>query len=623
MSTTVTFQATQDTYTNQAKEGTTYGNILKLAVRANASNVQRTYIGFSLKALPANAIIKEAKLRLHVRGSGWTGNNTITVTRIITGWAEKTLNWRLVANQNKADITTTNQATLAIDDAPAASEHDVIVTDMVTNAAAGQAFHGFRITVNTNGEKLFHSSEQSTVQYRPQLIISYTLPPDAPSNLRPRGGHAVASASPKLAWDSQELAFSWVQVSTSDVDFVADLVYDSDWEANTEPFWDLALASTPDFPGVSAGQTRYWRVKIKTEDGDASPYSDIQEFERRTYGDLTITEPAADNDPVQSTTPLIETTFTGQTQTRRAWQLYRYSPALGDIGYERVLTQAAENTDETDFEIPKGGISDPDATYKLIVDVYDQYDRSTAVGESSFVEEIRYFTYGPTDPVDPVEDLDVTQPTRRGPVVSVTWTRATAPDTFDIYIDSDLAVQGLDAEDAFVGGTSYQWDLYGSAPRVEHNYQVVATEDLVDSTDNPVFVYEPSVQGIWLLAPDDELQLPIWGDDGASVVLGENSTTFELLNRPSPVRLTDSIRGWEGSVSGALITLDDITGTEAYRTLMRMKKLPPGTNFRLCLGPKNFPILLQEVSIAPQPDSDDHWECSISFAQCGEFDILE
>lgn len=614
MSHTITLRATHDSYTDEGTPNRNFGGQVKIGVNGSgAGQLQRTYITFSLKALPKNAIVKEALLHTYLRGSTWAGANVLTARRITTAWSESKIKF-----SDAPTTTATNDATATVTAGSAGDEVEWDVTDMVADAVSGSAFHGIRITKDTSGDDFFHSSEQSNHNLRPKLVVTYAIPPAAPSNLRPRGDHSVNASKPKLAWDSDDVSAVWVQVD--DDSAFGSLYYDSGWQAATEPFWDLALASAPSFTALTDNTGPwYWRVKVKSTDGDASNYSDSATFERNSYGTFSIDSPAVDGDAVDESTPTIITSLTGRTQTQIAWTVYRKGTT--DTTFLQVQNQEPIATDDGTFELLQGAVTDPDADYRIVVKSWDTFDRETAVGEAAFTDDIRDFIYDPSAGTTVVAALAASQPTLNAPVVRVSWTRAAAPDSFDILVDSKVVTQHVDPGDVFVSGTSYHYDIYTSSPRSNHTYSVIATENHVDSISNPTVDFSSSVAGIWFIAPDDGILLPLWGKESVSASIGETGTTYELLNRPTPVRIVDAIRGLEGTVAGILDSVGDITVQESYDALISLKSLAVGANIRLCFGPKNIPVILGEVSVAPTPDPEERWEVSANFWQSGEFDV--
>jgi len=621
VATRTTLRATGDAYTDEDYINRNFGDRLLLTLNNNANHTRKTYIGFSLKSLPRAAIVHEALLKLVLRGD-WDGNNTITIRRINERWSEQDITFN-----NAPGVSDLNDVNFDINDGSGGDEELVDITAMVNNALNGKEWHGVRIAVDNAGDKFFHASESPDWSRRPKLVVEYSTIPDPPSSLAPRGGDAVDSSQPKLSWHTGSQSESQVQVN--DIEDMSSPDYDSGWVENTDPEWDLALATSPTFDAIPDNDTRFWRVRIKDEDGNISGWSLTQTFERHTYGTLTITSPPADYDSVDESSPTIIFTFTGRTQTRMGWKAESREteidpPRPGRLVWEEVSSnrfdQGAPTTD-TSFEVR--GIKEPALEHRVTVRVWDQFDRGTAVGESPFVQATRRFLYDPTPGVDPVTSFVATQQTGASPLVDLVWERAAAPDSFDILNNGKIVGRNLDPADVFVSGTSYAATVWSSEPNSANTYKVVATENGVDSTSNPVESIDPlTVHGIWLLAPDDDTAVAIYGQELADMELGETGATFEVLGRPTPIRIIDSVRGREGSVSGVLAKVDGASADTSYRRLMRIKELEPSAYLRLALGTRNFPIVLGRLNaIEPQPTTEEIYEVSFDFAQVGEFEV--
>jgi hypothetical protein len=616
VSTRAVLRATQDSYTNVSVPNRNYGQSVALRVRDNSGAEQRTFVGFSLKVLPSDAVVFEATLRLHLRGT-WSGSSTITARRVTQKWSEKRL-----TNANAPNTTATNAATAVVASGSGGDVLDIDVTDLVGDAVGGANWHGIRLTSSTSGSNAFNSSEVSKHDYRPRLIIIYGVQPDAPSQLNPRGGNAVNASKPKLSWTiTGEQSASQVQVHTTDDFTTPD--YDSDWVVNTEPMWDLDAATSPTFSAITDGDERYWRVRFKDEDGIASDWSLTARFERQTYGAFSVVSPATDGDPVLETTPTIITDLTGRTQTRIGWRVFKLSPGTTEyVQTQSVNFSNGAVTSDPSFELEAGAIDDLLAIYIVYARAWDEFDRGTAVGETSFIQTQRAFVYSPTSGVTGVADLAADPLLPHCPAIELTWTRAAAPDSYDIYVDGLVIEQNIDPADVFVTGTSYSYTVWTAAPSREHTYTVVPKENGEDSDTPGEITLTNRPIGIWLMAPEDEILVALYQREEAQMSIGEEATTFNPSNRRDPVRIQDSVRGLEGTVSGMLIeALGGPTAQEWRDALLRIKGLSPDTPVRLALGRQNFPITVGSIEVSPDPDEEEHYAVSVGFWQSGEFEV--
>src|SRR3954467_2169150 len=148
MSTTITLRGTHDAYTDEGTPNRNFGNEVKLGVNGSGGGqVQRTYVGCSLKAIPDTAIIKSALLHLYLRGSTWTGANVLTAHRITQKWNESKIKF-----SDAPTTTASNSATATVTDGAAGDAVEWDVTDMVADAVSGASWHGIRISKDTAGD---------------------------------------------------------------------------------------------------------------------------------------------------------------------------------------------------------------------------------------------------------------------------------------------------------------------------------------------------------------------------------------------------------------------------------------------------------------------------------------
>jgi hypothetical protein len=157
---------------------------------------------------------------------------------------------------------------------------------------------------------------------------------------------------------------------------------------------------------------------------------------------------------------------------------------------------------------------------------------------------------------------------------------------------------------------------YGAGPRVSHTFEVEAVTlsggVYQHSSGNSTASQTISTDGVWLVDPVDGLAVRMVGSDTPDMGIGEAATTFELPGARAPVRITDAVRGYEGSWSGMLKGKTDRT------TFLTLKgRLRP---LRLIISDVNVPIFLEEVAAPPTAISADRlYECSFAFRQVDEF----
>lgn len=227
-----------DGFVKENAASSNFGDTPRLWVNGGGSSDQRFAYLYHAKPFPFGARILSAKLRVYLNGS-WSGTNDLTLKRITSSWAEGKLTWN-----NKPTVTATNNATATVTSGTDGQMVEFTITNMMTDVSSGSAFFGWRIELAQHADRAFNSSDAGTATLRPELEITWTLAPDAPSDLFPASGDIVSSALPILSWimnfpGGGSITSSQVQVSTS-TDFSSP-EYDSGKRANDGPIWDIGL----------------------------------------------------------------------------------------------------------------------------------------------------------------------------------------------------------------------------------------------------------------------------------------------------------------------------------------------------------------------------------------------
>jgi hypothetical protein len=173
--------ATQDARTQAPSEdGSFDGTILWTNTQAHQS-----FVAFDLTALPVDAIIERAELRLYFNGH-YAGSNSVDVGQVEGAWDETTLTWN-----NQPSIAWTGPSAEVND---AAGDIGWDVTEMARSWHAGQAEnYGFGLRSLTPGGKQFWSREALN-GLPPRLVITYSLPAVPPGPV-PDSGDAPDSTN--------------------------------------------------------------------------------------------------------------------------------------------------------------------------------------------------------------------------------------------------------------------------------------------------------------------------------------------------------------------------------------------------------------------------------------------
>ena len=149
----------------------------------------RSMVEFDLSALPANAIIIDAKLSLYAYNQAEThsqqsGSNTCWIERITSNWDEGGVKW-----SNQPSSTTTNRVEIA-GTSDGSKDYEINVTNLVQDMADDPA-NSFGFLLKLQNEvryrmMTFCTSDHADPTKHPKLSITYQIN-TAQLNLRPDG----------------------------------------------------------------------------------------------------------------------------------------------------------------------------------------------------------------------------------------------------------------------------------------------------------------------------------------------------------------------------------------------------------------------------------------------------
>jgi hypothetical protein len=250
---------------------------------------------------------------------------------------------------------------------------------------------------------------------------------------------------------------------------------------------------------------------------------------------------------------------------------------------------------------PPPGVLIDTQSYRLTVRAYDALDRERTPGDAPWAEATRDFTVNESATVAAVTTLAATA-VAPYPWAQLTWNRATAPDSFNVVRDGEVVAEGLIAADLLVSGTQYRYEDRTAAANRSHVWSVQAVVNRVVSATNPTVTYTIPSYGVWLMDNERAIQVfiaPAPGSrDAGSWGMGEDGTTFTPLGATRPVRVTASLRGWEGTISGVLLNMH---GTDALTWQARLLRLRnrPGQELLLHAGSEAFRVVIANVVTGP------------------------
>lgn len=602
-----------DAWTAEGAPAHNYGEAAQLWLNGGTGgNDKRAYIYFK-PPFPPGATVFSAKLRVWAKGA-WAGTQTLTAKRITQKWSEAQINWNTAPT-----VTATNSAALVVASGVDGQLLELDVSAMMADVSGGSGFFGFRLELSTDVDRAVHSSEAVDASLRPQLEIVWSSPPETPTGLAPSGGNIISVTKPVLSWIYKDpggetgQSSSQVQISTSSS--FASPEYDSGKVANTLQQWDLAATA---YAGVGAGATKFWRVRVWDETDLPSPYSDPVSFTRTAKGTLTLTNPAGST--IDDLTFKFTWSLAGATQEAYRLILHNVTmhPAL-DPGGTVVQDSGKITSSAQALAVIPGRLNDHDS-FQVVIRVWDTADRQGIPGDPAYYEVVSsVFTYSRSGVPAAVTALTATVvPTTDGPGVQLDFTRSAAPTWFALKVDGRVVVPRIDPASVFVSGTSYRYTYWGAVPRVAHTFEVEAvvaaggSGALQHSAGNATASKTTTPTGVWLMDPTDNTAIRFAGTDDPSMAIGESGATFIIAGARAPIRITDQVRGQEGSWAGMLRTKTD------RDNFLKLKgRLAP---LRLLMGDLNMPIILEEISAAPTAlPGDKLFRAGFAFRQTDEF----
>lgn len=603
----ITLKNATDSYVSEKYPAKNFSNVNRLYLADNsAADTRYAYMYFGIPSGMYGTTLISAKLRLY-SGTGWGGSVTTTIQRLTQKFTGTKVNWG-----NKPTSTSAQQATLAKTSPATNTMWEFDVTAMLQQVANGAPWYGIRISATNSTAKWFHSA-QAVTAYRPVLEITWSDAPDAPSVLIPSDGDIVSVAKPTLQWDFTDpsgdttmQAYDLRLFSTlalANANGTGD-VLDLTNQPSTVPQVDLDDTA---YGGLADGSSLWWRVRVQDGAGLWSGWSPVAYWQRKTKGTLTITNPAAGGSPfVNDPTPPFTWTFTGRTQ--RAYEVLLTTPETPAIYIWRSGIVTSTDLQTTP---PSGKITENGKTYRVIVRIYDTEDRRAVPDDPIYVEASRDFTYELSNTVATVTGFTGTVDYYR-PQIVLEWDRATAPDTFLIYRDGKV-VDEVQPSEVLESGTHYTYTDISAKPRKQHTWSVAAKVNGVVSSGNPTVVGTVKPITTTLSLPDSTMMAFLMNPD-VNAARAEDSEIHYILNNAPPVLITQSHRGYEGTMSGVLAD-DTVPGETAESMLAYLEyfKDNPGIVTRMIWVDKVMKVVIRNVTDEPIPYPDGTVDYLVSF----------
>ena len=499
--------------------------------------------------------VTNAWVELYQERVGTSADRTITAQLIAEQWGESTLTFN-----KQPTVAGPTSSTTVTGAGTVGRKITIDVTTQLQAVAAGTPWYGLRFTTDaTNG--IYVRSRQSSKQ-QPVLVIEYVMTPPAPTNLRPSSGRAVSIPRPTLMFQVAP-GVTHYQLQINDVDDFTTPAVDTGEQVYTVGLYPTTV-------DMAVDDDRYFRVRAKNGAG-WSAWSDTAYYTRKTKPVPSIVLPAAaPNNQVGDTTPAFAHTLVG---VQKAYQ-YFVTDADGAVLWDSLRQGGAimSRTPATPLPLTLGQI------YDLHVRTEDDELREATPGDPVWAEAVRSFTFALDAGQAPVTALVGEQSDER-PWWRLQWSRSIAPDKFEILRDG-VTVAVVDAADALISGTSYEWVDREVPPLVDHVWEVRAITDGSTSATNPTDTGMVKTTGVWLGSVDGAHIVKITTEGTPDPVRWEPDEDVEEF-RPAGSTVvhlvTHGIRGRQGDLQGFVKPYQGQTVAAARSAVQAMR--PPESRY--------------------------------------------
>lgn len=587
-----------DTYVNSARPKNNYQEANRLGVKGTE---QYAYVYFS-RPFPLGASIISAKLKIQTYEMTGTGTRSMKVNRTSSRTTLSKLNF-----DNKPTVYEANAKTVSKTGAlPGGTEWSFDISAMMQQVSDGAQWYGVRISTPENAQRWIYGSETDR---GPVLEIEWSDAPSQPDGLVPSGAMAVGTNKPVLRFDYVDITgkddLEAIQVQISNTASFASPVFDSGEYPTTEP--ELDLAET-EYAGMSTSTNPYWRVRAKDGSGLWSEWSDQAQMRYVPRPTVTIISPT---DKFYDPTQTIKWSLSSGTQS--AYQVI-VAPA-NNPGF--VLWNSGKVTSKEDsLTLPRGTVRFDNRTYRITVRLWDSTKRVSTPGSPAY-GQAGVDSYYDEDATTPgVTSITATANTPK-PSVTLRWEYGSLPDGWLVSRNGEI-VAHLDSEDVPLFGGKYVWTDRVAIPQVENTYTVRPVVNGKAAYGNKSAKVTLKPFGIWLMSGSDEIVL--MGNDSGTWEMGGNFTAHEVLGSSRVAVVTQGLRGYEGDITGLLVSgVIDKSAQEMRDTLMKFKsEAAKGKTFRLVVSDMNIPVKIANVVPRPTPEAELTFEASFSFWQAGE-----
>ena len=228
-----------------------------------------SFLAFDVTSIPSSTQLTSATLSLYLNNCSDNVSRNFSVGRVGSAWTETGVTWN-----NKPVLESSTEVTAVV--GIAAGWYSWVVTQIVQSWLNGTNNHGFYLAMPVlydSSLRSFRSSDYTTPELRPKLIVVYNAAPNTPSNTSPGGTLTdpaiINTTIPRLSWtysdpDGDPQA-AYQVVITRDSDGV--VVKDTGEVASSNAYYDVPAAT------LAAGVKYRWKVRVKDSAGAWSGYA--------------------------------------------------------------------------------------------------------------------------------------------------------------------------------------------------------------------------------------------------------------------------------------------------------------------------------------------------------------
>lgn len=518
---------------------------------------------------------------------------TIGVAAIGAPWTPSKVNWTTQPSVTGPTINT------AIPARSANQRFTLDVTALVQAIANGQPNYGWRLATST-GDIHFRSFETGVTPWVLTIVTSDV--PSVPSQLTPAGKTSLAKWVCRVE-DYEDLSTMQVRVD-------ANKTAPYDWQsapiATTIPQVDLSTAAgdtgyASAFPGLADGSATCWQVRVKTVDGEWSPWSDWVEINRTTKPEVTLVVPDGTG-LVKDPTPTVTATLWPDGTDATRWQVLIAStadPATVLYDSSDALTGAV-----LEHTVPLMWNNHPvmgsDGDYRVTVRCWDDPERVPSMGDPTYVEVFRDFALETDGVTNPPSTIRALQKDHGHPGIVLRFTRTgPAPDRFLILRNGKhLAV--VDASDVEVADGTWEYTDLTPRPWAESVYRVRAIEDGKQSHDSAAASITPAVEGVWILSEFGDVLL--YDTDVASFRKKDKRTTYELPYSSEDVDIVTAIAGYSCDSADFAIDNRGEQDVDTAKAIIEKIRKQPHVPVALVWATESIRAYLKNLQANPDPE---------------------